>query len=98
MNQVAYQAILERLGVERDASLKREDKDTETLAKPAQDWLRAWQEIARLTNRVTREDRQLGPIMQAVEQCDVAFLAGDWLGFQRAAEQVRLAVQMEHER
>ncbi len=69
------------------------------LAEPANpDWLAEWRSLARITDGITAEDQRFQPVMAALEQCDTTFLAGDWPAFQRAAAQVRLAVQMEHER
>ncbi len=56
-------------------------------------WLAAWRELAAVTNGVTADDSRVQPVMTALEQCDTAYLAGDWPGFQRAAQQVRQAAE-----
>ncbi len=56
-------------------------------------WLAAWRELAAVTNCVTADDSRLQPVMAALEQCDTAYLAGDWPGFQQAVQQVRQAVE-----
>jgi len=56
-------------------------------------WLAAWRELAAVTNGVTADDSRFQPVMTALEQCDTAYLAGDWPGFQQAAQQVRQAVE-----
>ncbi len=69
------------------------------LAEPANpEWLAEWRTLARITDGVTGDEPRFQPAMAALEQCDVAFLAGDWPAFQRAAAQVWRAVQLEHER
>ncbi len=60
-------------------------------------WLAAWREVAKLTDGMTKDCLGFETVMVTLEQCDTAFLANDWPGFQRAAVQVRLAVQTEHE-
>ena len=57
-----------------------------------------WRELASMTAGMTPDDPRLAPVLAALEACDNAFLANDWLGFQQAVARVRLAAQMEHER
>ena len=61
-------------------------------------WLAAWREVLHLTNGVTTDDPRFEAVMAAAEQCYAAFESGSWPAFQQAVAQVRLAVQMEHER
>ena len=62
------------------------------------DWLAEWHRLARITHGITADDPRFQPVMAALDQCDVAFLANDWLAFQQAVARVWLAVQTEHER
>ena len=63
------------------------------LAEPANpEWLAEWRALARITDGITADDPRFQPIMAALEQCDMAYLAGDWPGFQRAALAVKRAV------
>ncbi len=69
------------------------------LVEPANpDWLAEWRTLARITNGIRADDSRFQPVMTALEQCDTAYLAGDWPAFQQAVAQVRLAVQTEDER
>ncbi len=61
-------------------------------------WLAAWREVAKLTDGVKAEDPRCQLILAVIDQCYAAFERGDWPAFQQAVAQVRLAVQMEHER
>ena len=56
------------------------------------DWESAWEELARVTNGITREDPRFQPIMDALDVCDQEFLFGDWEAFQRAAVAVKALV------
>ena len=63
------------------------------LVPPANpDWLAEWRTLARITDGITADDPRFKPVMAALEQCDTAYLAGDWPAFQQAAQQVREAV------
>ncbi len=64
------------------------------LAEPANpEWLAEWRTLARITNGIVADDPQFQPVMTALEQCDTAYLAGDWPAFQQAVQQVRQAVE-----
>ncbi len=64
------------------------------LAEPVgPDWLAEWRTLARITNGIRADDPRFQPAMTALEQCDRAYLAGDWPAFQQAAQQVRQAVE-----
>ena len=68
-------------------------KTLERLGRPP--WLEAWRELAEITLGITRQDVRFQSTMNALDQCDAAFLANDWPSFQRAAERVRGAVKGE---
>ena len=57
------------------------------------DWFQAWRELAALTYGITDQDPRFSPVMATLDQCDNAFLKGDWPAFQQAAERVRAAMQ-----
>jgi len=46
-------------------------------------WLAAWQELAELTEGVTKTNPRFHPVCEALEQCDRAFAADDWATFHR---------------
>ncbi len=83
--------VLGPRGKPGDAARTQPRADTEA-------WLAAWRELAAITNGITADDLRFQPVMTALEQCDTAYLAGDWPAFQQAVAQVRLAVQTEDER
>ena len=56
-------------------------------------WLPAWRELAALTAGLTADDPRLPVVMAALNVCDDAYLAGNWGGFQEAAEQVKQLVK-----
>ena len=57
------------------------------------DWSPSWRELAALTSGFTAEDPRLPMVMAALNACDDAYLAGNWRGFQEAAEQVKQLVR-----
>ncbi len=58
----------------------------------AKGWLIAWRELATLTYGITKEDPRFVGVMAALNQCDEAYLGGQWVAFRHAAEQVRRAM------
>jgi len=56
-------------------------------------WLSAWRELAALTFGITRDDPRFHRVMQALDCCDNAYLANDWVAFQRAGLTVRQLVE-----
>ena len=64
---------------------------TNQLSKPASsdDWLTAWRELATVTQGIYEHDPRRQRILQLLEQCDEAFLAGNWQDFVRLAQQVK---------
>ena len=65
-------------------------KDTTPLERP---WLKAWQELARLTYGIEPGDPRLAPVLDALNQCDEAFSADDWDAFQHCAQEVKTIVR-----
>jgi hypothetical protein len=63
-----------------------------TVPRTKPDWFQAWRELAAMTYGITSDDPRLLSIMNALDECDNAFLRGDGFAFERAAEQVRAAV------
>jgi hypothetical protein len=57
------------------------------------DWLAAWRKVAALTSGLTADDPRLPIVMAILNECDNAFLRGDWSAFERAAGQVRTAIR-----
>lgn len=55
-------------------------------------WLKAWQQLARLTHGIGPEDARLGPVLEALNQCDTAFYADDWTAFDLASTKVKALV------
>ena len=55
-------------------------------------WLPTWRELATLTSGLTANDPRLPVVMAALNQCDDAYLSGDWVTFRQAAALVRSAV------
>ncbi len=58
-------------------------------------WLTAWRKLAALTNGLMAEDARFGAVTAAIEECDVAFLAGDWGRFQDGVRTVEQIVYRE---
>jgi hypothetical protein len=75
-----------------DEALKLLAKAQGKVREVKTDWLVAWRELAVLTSGITTDDPRLPSTMNALNECDNAFQKGDWLAFERAAEQVRAAV------
>lgn len=53
------------------------------------EWLAAWRELAALTHGVTREDARFQLVFAGLDCADGYFLAGDWVGFQRAVRELK---------
>lgn len=78
---MGYLEAIERMKVPRNRPKR--------VKKP---WLQAWQELARLTHGIEPEDARLGPVLEALDQCDIAFYADNWTAFEVAAAEVRTRV------
>ncbi len=64
------------------------------LAEPANpEWLAEWRTLARIINGITADDSRFQPVMATLEQCDTAYLAGDWPAFHQAIQRVCEAVE-----
>ena len=76
--------------------LEHQETTTNPACKPSHaQWLKAWRELATLTQGITQGDPRLEPVMKALDACDMAFLMDDWSGFQRASLTVRQQVVEE---
>jgi hypothetical protein len=69
--------------------MKAGDKVRAVTPRPTPDWLTAWRELAAMTNGITRDDPRFQPVLEALNRCDDAYLAGDWPAFRLGAEEVR---------
>jgi hypothetical protein len=56
-------------------------------------WLPAWRELAVLTSGLTVDDPRLPMVMAVLNECDNAYLSGDWVAFRQAAARVRSAME-----
>jgi hypothetical protein len=59
------------------------------------EWTCAWRQLAELTDALTEDDCRFQPVMDALSQCDRAYLVGDWDDFEKAAARVRDAIYIE---
>ena len=59
------------------------------------DWSPTWRELAYLSSGITADDPRLPVVMAALNQCDNAYLSGNWEAFCHAAAQVRSAMAGE---
>ena len=57
------------------------------------DWLYEWRLLAALTAGMEAGDSRLPAVFQALDQCDTAFLAGDYSAFMLAASHVQEAMK-----
>ena len=57
------------------------------------DWSPTWRELAALTSGLTADDSRLPVVMAALNECDDAYLSGDWDAFRHAAARVRSAME-----
>lgn len=65
----------------------------ETEVMPSLLWLSAWRDLAALTCGIAADDPRFDRLMQAIDSCDHAYLANDWIAFQRAGLTVRQLVE-----
>ena len=72
---------------------KAPDKVRRAEPTPTQ-WLDAWDELAQATSGITREDSRFNPVMDALDRCDRAFEQGDWMAFQKDANQVKALINV----
>ena len=61
--------------------------------KDSHPWLTAWRELAVLTEVIAREDSRFPLVMEALHECDHAYLSGKWTTFWQAATRVRRIVE-----
>ncbi len=52
-------------------------------------WLVAWRELATITDGITKDDPRFQSVMAALDVCDEAYLAGDWVAFEGRVKVVR---------
>jgi len=76
--------------IEAIERMKQPERKPKAVKKP---WLKAWQDLARLTYGIEREDARLGPVLEALNQCDLAFYADSWTAFEVAVAEVKAAVK-----
>lgn len=57
------------------------------------DWSPTWRELATLTSGISEEDPRLPVVMAALNQCDDAYLGGNWVAFRQAVARVRSALE-----
>jgi hypothetical protein len=70
--------------------LKKVEQQRAAIRRVSRDrWLLAWQELAAVTNGISRDDRRYHPALSGLAQCDAAFERGDWLAFEQATERVK---------
>lgn len=62
------------------------------------DWSPTWRELAALSSGITADDPRLAGVMAALNECDNAYLNGDFPAFRQAAARVRSAVAQGGER
>lgn len=74
--------------------LKAQGKVRET----TRGWLPTWRELATLSSGLTANDPRFPKVMDALNECDNAYLNGDWPAFRQAAARVRSAVAQGGER
>jgi hypothetical protein len=70
-------------------TIKQIERETLTDLQPVKpDWLAAWRDLAGITYGITEDDPRFQLVMVALQDCDAAFAAGDWQGFQQGVAQV----------
>lgn len=79
------------LDVMRDVLRSESDVVRETA--PKYPWLSAWRELAALTAGILQDDPRFQSVMKALDCCHIAYLANDWMAFQRASLTVRQLVE-----
>ena len=52
------------------------------------DWLTRWREVATITDGITKNDVRFNSVMLALDECDAAFVHGDWDAFEAAVAKV----------
>jgi hypothetical protein len=56
------------------------------------EWDAAYRELAAITYGITRDDARFQPVDSALDSCDRAWIARDWMAFQRSRASVHDAV------
>jgi len=80
--------------IEAIERMKEPERRPPATKKP---WLKAWQELSRLTYGIASGDARLGAVLEALNQCDLAFCADSWTAFEVAAAKVKACVKAEKE-
>lgn len=70
--------------------MKQPESKPKAVKKP---WLKVWRDLARLTYGIEPEDARLGAVLEALNQCDLAFYADSWTAFEVAAAKVKACVK-----
>ena len=73
--------------------IERLEGPTKDTARTQRSWLDAWRELARLTYGIEPGDGRLARVLDALNQCDEAFIKDDWQGFERGSLRVSVIVQ-----
>ena len=87
ITEVNYMHAKRKTEAANQSSDRHLTKKALVLLKP--DWSTAWRGIARLTYGITDEDPRFSQIMKTLNTCDEAYLANDWIKFQRGAGLLR---------
>ena len=59
----------------------------------SEQWIESWHNLARITDRITKDDPRFLSVCEALEDCDHAFEQDNWTVFQQAAESVKRLVE-----
>ncbi len=70
-------------------AIERMDKSGGQSGTHKKPWLNAWHELASLTYGIGPGDPRLGPILEALNQCDEAFYADHWSAFRQGAQKIK---------
>ena len=64
-------------------AIERMDKSGGQPATHKKPWLKTWQELARLTYGIEPGDARLASVLEALNRCDAAFCADNWVAFEQ---------------
>ena len=56
-------------------------------------WLTAWQDLAIITDGISRSDARFAQVISALSECDDAYLTGNWATFEKALKKVRQTME-----
>ena len=80
---------LERFRTVKGKTWLEDPPERKPSSESVPDWETEWQALAKVTLGITQDNPRFHPIMDALDQCDTAFLSNNWGQFRHIAQEVQ---------